>query len=112
VALARCLVTRPKVLLLDEPTSSMDAQAESSFIQHLKQSVGARTLVVVTHRPALLEVVDRIVVMEGGRVIADGPKAQVLAALAGPPAKPATPTAVPTPSPQRTVEAPRMAVAS
>jgi len=98
---ALCLVTRPKVLLLDEPTSSMDAQAESSFIQHLKQSVGARTLVVVTHRPALLEVVDRIVVMEGGRVIADGPKAQVLAALAGPPAKPATPTAVPTPSPQR-----------
>jgi ATP-binding cassette subfamily C protein LapB len=82
VALARCLVTRPKVMLLDEPTGSMDAQVENAFIQHLKSSVGDRTLIVVTHRPALLEVVDRIVVMDAGKVIADGPKAQVLAALA------------------------------
>ncbi len=83
VALARCLVTQPQVLLLDEPTSSMDAQAESSFIQHLKSAVASRTLVVVTHRPALLDVVDRIIVVDGGRVVADGPKAVVLAALAG-----------------------------
>ncbi|MEY4766260.1 MAG: hypothetical protein RI907_2933 [Pseudomonadota bacterium] len=112
VALARCLVTRPKVLLLDEPTSSMDAQAEASFIHHLKQSVGKRTLVLVTHRPALLELVDRIVVMEGGRVIADGPKAQVLAALAGQAARPPV-AAVPQPGGAAGVAAePRMAMAS
>jgi len=83
VALARCLVTHPQILLLDEPTSSMDAQAEMNFIRHLKTAVGDRTLVVVTHRPALLDVVDRVIVVEGGKVLADGPKAQVLAALAG-----------------------------
>lgn len=94
VALARCLVTHPQILLLDEPTSSMDAQAEMNFIRHLKTSVGDRTLVVVTHRPALLDVVDRVVVVDGGRILADGPKAQVLAALAGQrPAAPVAPVA-------------------
>ena len=83
VALARCLVTQPQVLLMDEPTSSMDAQSEMQFIAQLKQGVARRTLVVVTHRPALLEVVDRIIVMEAGKIIIDGPKLKVLAALAG-----------------------------
>jgi ATP-binding cassette subfamily C protein LapB len=88
VALARCLVTKPQILLMDEPTSSMDAQAEASFIHHLKTAVGDRTLIVVTHRPALLDVVNRVIVVEAGRVVADGPKAQVLAVLSGRPATP------------------------
>jgi ATP-binding cassette subfamily C protein LapB len=83
VALSRCLITRPQVLLMDEPTSSMDAQTEAQFLQYLKGVMGSRTLVVVTHRPALLEVVDRIVVVDAGRVIIDGPKQQVLAVLSG-----------------------------
>ena len=95
VALARCLVTKPQILLLDEPTSSMDAQAETSFIKHLKSAVGDRTLVVVTHRPAMLDVVDRVIVVDGGRILADGPKAQVLAALAGQAAKAPPVRAVP-----------------
>jgi ATP-binding cassette subfamily C protein LapB len=100
VALARCLVTHPQVLLLDEPTSSMDAQAEMNFIRHLKTSIGERTLVVVTHRPALLDVVERVVVVDGGRILADGPKAQVLAALAGKrPAPAAAPQAGAAPGP-------------
>jgi ATP-binding cassette subfamily C protein LapB len=73
----------------------MDAQAETSFIKHLKSAVGDRTLVVVTHRPAMLDVVDRVVVVDGGRILADGPKAQVLAALAGQAAKAPPVRAVP-----------------
>jgi len=89
VALARCLVTRPQILLMDEPTSSMDAQSEVAFLRQLKEAVGGSncTLVMVTHRPAVLELVGRIVVVDAGKVVMDGPKAQVLAALSG--AKPA-----------------------
>ncbi len=83
VALARCLITRPQVLLLDEPTSAMDAQAEAMFVKHLKGVADGKTLVVVTHRPAILEVVDLVAVVEAGRLIAFGPKGQVMAALAG-----------------------------
>lgn len=99
VALARCLVTRPSILLMDEPTSSMDAQTEQQFVQHLKRLLGRRTLVVVTHRPAMLELVDRIVVIEAGRVLVDGPKATVLQALSGQrPATPAAPPVAPAPA--------------
>jgi ATP-binding cassette subfamily C protein LapB len=110
VALARCLVSRPQLLLMDEPTSSMDAQAEVTFIKHLKTALGQQTLVVVTHRPALLDVVDRIIVVDNGRILADGPKALVLAALAG--QKP-TPTVVrpATDNPDLSVRAPMVAVA-
>jgi len=87
VALTRCLVTRPQILLMDEPTSSMDAQSEVAFLRQLKQvmseSPQGHTLVMVTHRPAVLELVERVVVIDGGRVVMDGPKAQVLAALSG-----------------------------
>ena len=83
VALARCLVTKPTVLLMDEPTSSMDAQSEVAFLRQLKEACGSCTLVMVTHRPAVLELVNRVVVVDSGRVVMDGPKAQVLAALSG-----------------------------
>lgn len=83
VALARALVTRPKVLLFDEPTSAMDLQTEDQFVRHLKEILGNRTLVMVTHRPSLLKLVDRVVVIDKGGIVADGPKAQVLAWLSG-----------------------------
>ena len=93
VALARCLVTEPQILLMDEPTSSMDAQSEVAFLRQLKEASGRCTLVMVTHRPAVLELVQRIVVVDGGKVVMDGPKDQVLAALSGqrPAAGPAAP---------------------
>jgi ATP-binding cassette subfamily C protein LapB len=98
VALARCLVTRPQVLLMDEPTSSMDAQSEVAFLRQLKQACGNCTLVMVTHRPAVLELVGRVVVVDAGRVVMDGPKAQVLAALSGQrPAQPPQPGAAAAP---------------
>ena len=99
VALARCLVTRSQILLMDEPTSSMDAQAESSFINHLRTAVDGQTLVVVTHRPALLDVVDRVIVVDSGKILADGPKAHVLALLAGRPVPAAAPQAAPAEAP-------------
>jgi ATP-binding cassette subfamily C protein LapB len=87
VALARCLVTQPQILLMDEPTSSMDAQSEVLFLRQLREAVGSRTLIMVTHRPAVLELVNRVVVVDAGKLVMDGPKAQALAALSG--AKPA-----------------------
>ncbi|MBL8306879.1 MAG: type I secretion system permease/ATPase, partial [Rubrivivax sp.] len=83
VALARCLVTQPQILLMDEPTSSMDAQSEAAFLRQLKEASGHCTLVMVTHRPAVLELVQRVVVVDGGKLVMDGPKEQVLAALSG-----------------------------
>jgi ATP-binding cassette subfamily C protein LapB len=82
VAIARALVNDPPILLLDEPTSAMDNSAEARFKQQLEAILPGKTLILVTHRTSLLSLVDRLIVMDGGRVVADGPKADVLAALA------------------------------
>ena len=74
ITLARALVGQPPVLLLDEPTSSMDVQNEAAVIKRLKDSMGDTTMVIVTHRTSLLELVDRVIVIEDGKVGADGPK--------------------------------------
>jgi len=84
VALARTLLARPALLLMDEPTSAMDAQTEASFINDLAGATQQTTLVVVTHRPSLLQLVSRVIVIDDGRVVADGPKDEVLAALRAP----------------------------
>jgi ATP-binding cassette subfamily C protein LapB len=83
VALARALITQPKILLMDEPTSAMDMQSEALFTQKLDHIVKDRTVIIVTHRPSLLKVVERIVVMDNQRLVADGPKEKILAMLAG-----------------------------
>jgi ATP-binding cassette, subfamily C, bacterial LapB len=94
VALARAFVTRPKVLLLDEPTGSLDGRTETALLKRIAAYAGRQnaTLMIVTHRPAVLEIVDRVIVLDRGFKIQDGPKAAVLAALA--PKTPA-PTAQP-----------------
>ncbi|MEN9905487.1 MAG: Toxin translocation ATP-binding protein, partial [Pseudomonadota bacterium] len=82
VGLTRLLLARPKVMLLDEPTASMDAQLEAKVMQHLFQEVSPDTLlVVVTHKTALLPLVNRLIVVDRGRVVLDGPRDAVLARL-------------------------------
>lgn len=81
VALARALINDPSILLLDEPTSSMDHSTEEEIKRQLRGYAEGRTMIVVTHRTSLLDLVDRIVVIDAGRIVADGPKAQVVEAL-------------------------------
>lgn len=82
VALARALLCDPPALILDEPTSAMDQLGEERLKQRLTRLLPGRTLLLVTHRPSLLSLVDRVVVMENGKIYADSPRDQVLAHLA------------------------------
>ena len=81
IALARAILNSPRILLLDEPTASLDARAEQQFIKSIKATAADRTLILITHKMELLSLVDRIIVLEKGKVVIDGPKATVLAKL-------------------------------
>jgi ATP-binding cassette subfamily C protein LapB len=81
VAIARSLLMNPQILVFDEPTSHMDNSTETAFKTRLQQALPGKTLVLVTHRNSMLSLVDRLIVIDGGKVVADGPKAGVLDAL-------------------------------
>jgi ATP-binding cassette subfamily C protein LapB len=81
VALARALLLDPPILVLDEPSSAMDNGAESRLKQRLARALKGRTLLLVTHRASMLSLVDRLLLLDGGRVVADGPKGQVTKGL-------------------------------
>ena len=81
VGIARAVLNDPPVLLFDEPSSAMDHQSEDAFKGRLKVFAAAKTVVLVTHRNSLLELVDRLIVIDNGQVMADGSKAQVVEAL-------------------------------
>lgn len=81
VALARSILNNPQMLLLDEPTASLDARSEKLFIETMKQTVKERTLLLITHKMHLLQLVDRIIVLDNGHLVVDGDKATVLAQL-------------------------------
>lgn len=81
IAVARALINDPAIVLLDEPSSNMDHQSEAALKARLKEACIDKTMIIVTHRTALLELVDRLIVIDHGKIIADGPKAQVVDAL-------------------------------
>lgn len=81
LGLARALLSDSKILLLDEPTAAMDNSTENVVIENLLEAVGNRTLIVSTHRANVLQMVDRIIWLEKGKIIADGPRQDVLAKI-------------------------------
>jgi ATP-binding cassette, subfamily C, bacterial LapB len=82
IALSRALLLKPRVLAMDEPTSAMDQGSEQAMKIRLEEVLDGRTLVLIAHRPSLLTLVSRLIVIDRGRIIADGPRERVLDALA------------------------------
>ncbi len=81
VALARALVTDPPILVLDEPTHAMDHSSEERLKVRMQEDMRDKTIIIITHRESLLSVVNTLVVVDGGKVVAAGPKDAVVKAL-------------------------------
>lgn len=81
VGIARAFVTHPQIVLLDEPTSAMDHSGEEAVKRRVAEAITGKTLVVISHRNAMLELADRLIVIDSGQVVADGSKEDVTAAL-------------------------------
>ena len=82
ITVARALISDPPILVLDEPTNMMDNRTEEQFKANLKECIANKTVILVTHKGSLLSLVDRVILMDGGKIIADGPRDLVLKALA------------------------------
>jgi ATP-binding cassette subfamily C protein LapB len=83
LAIARALVRNPKILLMDEPTANMDPQSEHNFLMKLQSYLTDQTVIMITHRMNVLALVNRVVVIEQGQVLMDGPKEGILNKLKG-----------------------------
>jgi ABC-type bacteriocin/lantibiotic exporter with double-glycine peptidase domain len=81
LAVARALVRNPRLLVLDEATSALDAAAEAHLLANLKRNSAGRTVILVTHRPAVLEICDRVVQLDHGRIARTGTPAEIAAIL-------------------------------
>jgi len=92
IGLARVLIRKPKVVFLDEPTAHFDVRSEAEFLERLKALAQQQlTVIISTHRLSLLSFVDRLLLFERGRLLADGPRDKVIAMLQGGPRKAAEP---------------------
>ena len=78
IAIARALGGSPPIVLLDEPSSAMDAQTEGALIQRLQEELKGRTVILITHRPPLLQLAQRIILLDQGKIVSDGPRDTVL----------------------------------
>jgi len=83
VAIARAIISKAPIMLLDEPTANLDQTSEKRFLDNFEKIFGGKTLILITQKPTLLPFVDRIIVMHEGKVYLDGPRDKVLAALKG-----------------------------
>jgi len=81
IALARTLLDDPPIILFDEPTSSVDSIIEHQFIENMKEYIQGKTVLFVTHKNSLLQLVDRIIILQQGEIIMDGPRDQILAEI-------------------------------
>ena len=81
IALARAMLIKPKVLICDEPTNAMDMQAEIAFKSYVENEIEGKTFILITHKHTMLEMVDRLILLDQGRLIMDGPREEVVAAL-------------------------------
>jgi ATP-binding cassette subfamily C protein LapB len=81
IAIARALLLNPPIIVMDEPTSSMDASTEKYIRRNLTSALAGKTTIIITHRTSLLELVDRIVVISNRTVVADGTRQRILDAL-------------------------------
>jgi ATP-binding cassette subfamily C protein LapB len=81
IALARAMLMHPSIFVCDEPTNAMDMQAEQGFVKHISEQSQGKTFIMITHRQHLLALVDRVILIDQGRIVADGPRDEVLQAL-------------------------------
>lgn len=77
VTLARAIISNPNTMILDEPTNSMDKQSEQAFMKKMKTLISDQTLILITHKMSVLSLVDRVIILDNGKIIADGSKEQV-----------------------------------
>ena len=83
LAVARALIAKPSILLLDEPTAPLDAGTEKTLVNSLDEATKGMTVICVTHRGAMLQMVDRLIIIEGGKVAMDGPRDEILKKING-----------------------------
>lgn len=83
IAVARAFIQDSPIILLDEPTNAMDHNTEQKVIRNLKKATEGKTTIIITHKPSILTIVDRLIIMNDGMVVMDGPKDEVLAKLGG-----------------------------
>jgi len=81
LGLARVFLRDPSIVLLDEPTAAMDQGSEEAIKKILSQFVSDKTLILVTHKMSMLDMVDRLIILDHGRIVADGPRQKVVEAL-------------------------------
>ncbi len=89
VTLARAILSNPNILVFDEPTNMMDELSENLFKKKVQGIIQNKTVIIITHKPSLLSIVDRLIVVEDGKIVADGPKEKIIAAF-GAKVKPTT----------------------
>ncbi|MBW2656015.1 MAG: type I secretion system permease/ATPase, partial [Deltaproteobacteria bacterium] len=83
VAVAMAFIDESPVVLLDEPTNAMDFNTETQVIANLDKITKGKTTLIITHKPSILTMVDRILVMDKGKLVMDGPKKEIFAKLGG-----------------------------